>query len=123
MAAFATAPDVEARWRPLSAAETTVATTLLEDASTLLRALVPTIDQQITDGDIDENLVVAAVVQAVLPVLRNPDAMESESIDDWTGRYADVDPRIGFSAGDLDPLTPTTTTAAFTITPYGAPPE
>lgn len=44
MAAFAVYGDLEARWRPLSASEQTTATTLLDDASAIIRAEVPGAD-------------------------------------------------------------------------------
>ena len=46
MTAFATAADLAARWRPLAPSETTTATTLLDDASDIIRARVI-----VSDGD------------------------------------------------------------------------
>jgi len=44
MAAFATYQDVEARWRPLSESEQATATTLLDDASAIIRSECPSAD-------------------------------------------------------------------------------
>lgn len=51
--AYATTADVEARWRPLSAAEKTTATALLDDAAILIQSECPDIDQRIADGLLD----------------------------------------------------------------------
>lgn len=53
---FATVADLEARWRPLTAEEQARAEVLLADASAILRATCPTIDQRITDGTLDPEL-------------------------------------------------------------------
>ena len=89
MADFASTADVAARWRPLSAAETTVATALITDASAVLRARVPTIDARVTAGDLPVALPRSVCVQMVLRVLRNPDGLVSEQIDDYGIRRAD----------------------------------
>ena len=64
-APFATPADVAARWRPLSTAETTVALTLCADASALIRARFPGIDDQITSGTMDPDVVTAVVAGMV----------------------------------------------------------
>lgn len=53
MAAFATPADLEARWRPLTDAETVVATTLLADAAVWLRAWFPDLDARIASAAVD----------------------------------------------------------------------
>jgi hypothetical protein len=53
---FATVADLESRWRPLSSQEAAQAEVLLADASAILRAQCPTIDQRITDGTLDPEL-------------------------------------------------------------------
>jgi hypothetical protein len=84
---FAVAADVAAVWRPLTAAETEVAGTLVTYASALLRSLVPNIDQRITDGDLDGALARLAVVQMVKRVLINPEGVRSES--ETTGPFSE----------------------------------
>lgn len=122
MAALATVTDVENRWRPLSADETTVATTLLDDASEALRFRIPNLDQKITDGDVSEDLATATVVSMVVRVLRNPDAIKQESVGSYSRTFMD-DPQLMVTSDDLELLTPSSSTAAFTITPYGKAPS
>lgn len=89
MADYATTADVAARWRPLSAAESTVAAALLADASAILRARAPSIDDRLTEATLDPALPRSVAVQMVLRVLRNPDGLVSEQIDDYGIRRAD----------------------------------
>jgi hypothetical protein len=63
-AAFATAADVAARWRPLTSAEEQTAEVLAGDASALIRARFPGIDGQV-DPDI-LTMVVAGMVKRAL---------------------------------------------------------
>lgn len=74
MATYADTSDIEDRWRTLSPAETTRATTFLDDASSILRLAVPDLDTRIaadSTGDLARAAKVA-VVEAVLRVMRNP---------------------------------------------------
>ena len=70
--AFATATDVESRWRPLSVAEKATATTLLGDASAILRAECSDVDARLAatpptlDADIPKMIVCAMVKRAML---------------------------------------------------------
>jgi hypothetical protein len=53
---YATTSDLEARWRPLTPAETATAEVLLEDASAQVRSEFPTLDATIAGGaGIDPN--------------------------------------------------------------------
>ena len=72
--------DVAAGWRPLTAAETPVATQLITEATTLLSALVPGIASK------NQDLVRLVVLKMVRRVLKNPDGwrVKNESIDDFT---------------------------------------
>lgn len=83
MADFATVADVAARWRPLSASEQLVAAALLGDASAVMRARVPSLDDRVDDDTLDVALPRSVCVQMVLRVLRNPDGLVSEQIDDY----------------------------------------
>lgn len=96
----ATTADLEARWRPLSAQETTVGQTLLDDAWRMLRRhftkLGVDLDANVvTDADLSAEVVRVEAV-AVLRVLKNPDGMAQESIDDY--RYLRAD---GNATGEL----------------------
>jgi hypothetical protein len=84
----ATPADVVARWRPLSAQETTNAQTFLDDAWRMLKRktkdMSPSLDTQIgTDADLRAE-VVRVLATAVLRVMRNPDGKREESIDDYS---------------------------------------
>lgn len=72
--AFATAEQLEAAWRPLTDAEQTVATTLLEYTSALIRNRVRRVDEWIEEGRVDPTLVRLATILVVKRVLMNPDA-------------------------------------------------
>lgn len=67
---FANTYDIEARWRPLSDAETARATTLLRDASALIRAERPTVDAmmfaQTMDEQVPRMIAVAMVKRAMV---------------------------------------------------------
>jgi hypothetical protein len=72
MATYATVADVEARWRPLSASETTLAETLLGDAAVMLDSMVDTTDP-------DERLSKALTIVSANMVIRSLMATTSDS--------------------------------------------
>lgn len=78
--------DVAGLWRPLTDAETTVAMTLIDYASRIVRASVQEIDERITAGTLDAELVAHVVASMVVRFMRNPDGKRSgtKSIDDYT---------------------------------------
>lgn len=69
MADFATATDVANLWRPLTTAETTRATFLLEVASRRVRRDFPDVDARITAGTLALADVRDVVASMVVPVL------------------------------------------------------
>lgn len=102
--------DIEARWRPLSAAESEVAEVLIQDASLLLDTLRPNLAAAVVAGLVPEQLVVHAIVEAIQRVLRNPDLLRAQNITDGGGvgiTYGlgeDTNhslPRLRFSIEDL----------------------
>lgn len=82
----ATVADVEARWRPLTAQETTNAETFLDDAWWLVTSRRPTLEDDMTAGSVTEGNVIRVLATMVKRVLMNPGGYDSESIDDWSGR-------------------------------------
>ena len=82
----ASTSDIEARWRPLTAQETTNATAFLGDAWALLLSRRPKIEADMTAGAVTTANVVRVVCAMVLRVLKNPDGWDSEALDDWQGR-------------------------------------
>ena len=112
MANPATTADVVSRWRTLSAQETTNAQTFLDDAWVMLRrhftALGVDIEALITaDADLEED-VVRVIVTAVLRVMKNPDGLAQESIDDYTYRRDEASAAglLYFTDPELDGLVP-----------------
>jgi hypothetical protein len=105
--------DVEARWRPLSAGqETTNAWTFLDDAWVMLRrrmtALGVDVEADIaTDADLRDD-VVRVISTAVLRVLRNPEGLSQESVDDYTYRRDEAvsSGLLYFADDELDGLVP-----------------
>ena len=84
----ATTADVEARWRPLSAQEDTNAETFLDDAWVMLRRHFTRLEVDIetlaaADADLTADLI-RVMATAVLRVMKNPDGLSSESVDDYT---------------------------------------
>jgi hypothetical protein len=113
----ATVSDIEARWRPLGGTEVVKVDALLDDAWALLRQRVADIETR-TGDTLDADLVVLVVTSIVLRVLKNPDGIRQESIQDYSVTWA--------AAGGLyvtdDELAlladPATVGDAFTIRPY-----
>lgn len=114
MANPATTADIEARWRPLTTAETTVATTRLADAWRLLKRLVPDLETRMaTDPDLEADAV-QALAEAVMVVLRNPEGIRrgTVQVDDASRSYeydsgdggglSFTDAQIAALSGDAD---------------------
>jgi hypothetical protein len=80
--------DVTDRWRPLSAQETTNAQTFLDDAWRMLKRQLAAQGVDIEALMVDDADLTAEVIRveatAVLRVMKNPDAMRQESIDDYS---------------------------------------
>lgn len=72
--------DVESRWRPLSDAESDVAATLLEDATTLIDVHRPLLAAAVAAGTVPERIVIMTAAEAVIRVLSNPDRLSQQSI-------------------------------------------
>lgn len=120
----ATIADIEARWRPLSAPEQTVAATLLDDAWLILIQRLPSIPERIDNGTLNPELVISVLCAMVLRVLRNPEGKRQESIDDYSYMRdnAVAAGMLYVSDDELGLLDPSGASAvAFTIRPYGEP--
>ncbi|MDM2170809.1 Gp19/Gp15/Gp42 family protein [Mycobacteroides abscessus] len=77
---YASPSDVGGRLgRALDPSESPMVTTRLEDAERLLRARVPDLDQKITDGVIDVEIVKMIEANAVVRLVRNPNAYTGET--------------------------------------------
>lgn len=98
--------DVESRWRPLSAQETTNAQTFLDDAWGMLVRRFPNVESLfVTDAGLEPE-VIRLLATAVLRVMKNPDGKRQESIDDysWTRDAALSAGLLYFTADELDAL-------------------
>jgi hypothetical protein len=81
----ASTTDIEVRWRPLTAQESTNAEAFLADAWATILGRRPTIDADIAADTVSVDNVVKVVCAMVLRVLKNPDGYSQERIDDWSG--------------------------------------
>lgn len=114
MEPLAVPSDIEAVWRPLTAAETVVATGLIAQASLALRLRVPGVDALITGNELLTAAATAAVVNAVKRVLQNPDLDKqwSETTGPFTESHTVSDAissgALYFTAADLFGLVPST---------------
>lgn len=84
MANPTTINDIEARFRPLTSEETVTAAALLDDAWSLLLARRPSLDDDIAAVAVSTATAVRVVSAMVIRVLRNPEGMRSEQIDDYS---------------------------------------
>jgi hypothetical protein len=75
-------------------------------------------------GDVtllDQDVLAYVVREAVVARLSNPSGLQSETIDDYTYRYAESSRRVSILDEWWDLLSPDASSAAFTIRPYGEP--
>lgn len=119
MANPASTTDVVSRWRPLSTQETINAQTFLDDAWVMLRRHFTDLDVDIvaliaTDNALPEDdrtleaAIVRVIVTAVLRVMKNPDGLQQESIDDYTYKRDEAVSAglLYFGDDELDGLVP-----------------
>lgn len=83
MTAFATMHDVEAAWRPLTAAQLLIIDSRLDYVSAIIRARVIGVDARIAAGTLDSELVKHVTVDVVLRNLKNPEGKSQEQIEDY----------------------------------------
>lgn len=88
MADLATASDIAAQWRALSSDEEVRAAALLARASAIIRARFPDVDDRITAGSLDAELVGGVAVDMVVRRMQKPsDGVSSVTTDDTTFRW------------------------------------
>lgn len=105
-APFATPDDVAVRWRPLNADEVSTAYALSLDASMLIRARFPGIDDQVTAGTVDPDVlttVVAGMVKRAMVAPADGITQESEGLGPYSrGRsYANPLGNVFLTKADL----------------------
>ena len=82
---YAQLSDVQARLgRPLTDDEKTQAETLLDDVELEILTRIPDLDDRITNGDLDEKVVIRVEASAVKRVILNPEGYTSESDGDYS---------------------------------------
>ena len=93
---LATVGEVSSLYRPLTDAESALAKALLRRASALVRNAFPNVDAQIASGKLDPLVVAQAVINMVVRVLRNPEALRSVTTGPFTRAFD-----VGEAAGLL----------------------
>lgn len=119
---YATAADLEARWRPLSDVERVRADTLLGDASRRVRRRFPSTDARIASGALDVLEVVdvvAGMVKRVMLVGAEAESVsqQSQSAGPFSLSQTYTNPMgdMYFTANDLALLSEGTARRAFTV--------
>lgn len=114
--------DVEARWRPLDVSEATVAETLIVDAETLLNATLPTLQSLVDGGAVSSRLAFMTICNMVIRVLRNPDALTGQAVEDISQNFAGpaYDGRLYVSSEELAGLNAIVASAGGTVNTGGA---
>jgi hypothetical protein len=109
----ATTADLVSRWRPLSTLETTNGQTFLNDAYVMLSrrfvARNAVLDDLLDDDEDEFKAAVRRVMAtAVLRIMKNPDGLVREKIDDyeWQRGQAVADGLLYFTDEELDELLP-----------------
>lgn len=116
-----TVGDIQARWRPLDASEATVAETLIGDAETFLDNFRPTLAPLVPAG-VPQRIVTMLVANMVVRVLRNPDALTGQAVEDISQNFAGpaYDGRLYLTADELAMLDAAIEAAGGTPTESGA---
>lgn len=106
-APFATAIDVEERWRTLSPAETATANILASDASDMIRTRWSDVDDRIATGSLSADSLLRVVAGMVKRAMMNADVEGLESRAQTAGifsvsdKYANPNANLYFTAEDL----------------------
>lgn len=106
-APFATADDVEARWRTLSSAEITTADVLSTDASDMIRTRWSDVDDRIASGSLSADSLTRVVANMVKRAMIVGDREGLESRSQGAGpfsvsdKFANPNANLYFTAEDL----------------------
>lgn len=120
-APFATASDVEARWRTLSTAESTIADTLAADASNMIRTRWPDVDDRISGGSLSGESLTRVVAFMVKRAMDRPAPDGYETFTQGAGPFnaggklANPNGNLYFTAEDLRLLDGRTGRRAFAV--------
>jgi len=72
-------------------------------------------------ADLDQDVLKYVEIEAVLARMQNPNGYQSETIDDYTYRYGSESRRVSIIDEWWELLTPSSSSSAFSIRPYGEP--
>lgn len=97
---FATSADIEARWRPLSDAESALADQLAEDASDMIRERWGDIDVRVTSGAISANTLTRIVAKMVKRSMDRPVPDGFETFNQAAGPFS-TGGKVANPTGDL----------------------
>ena len=78
--------DVESRWRTLTAQEASIVETVIEDAQDILESAAEDLGIEFASTPRSERTYKRIVASMVIRVLKNPDGLLTETIDDYTYR-------------------------------------
>jgi hypothetical protein len=126
MEPFASATDLEARWKPLSADETARAGVLLAAASRMIRRTYRTVDARIAAGEINSEDVVDVVTAMVKRVMIRSDVEGLESRSETAGpwsyqdKFANPLGNMYMTADDKSVFASVNSGGAFSIDTYPA---
>lgn len=115
---YTTVGDVEARWRPLTPTETTVATALIEDAEDIINVRWADLDDRVTGGSLRTATVVRVVAAMVRRAMLNRDGEGVEQRTETVGpfgtsaRYVNPSNNLYLSADEAAALEPADTPRA-----------
>lgn len=114
MTTYATAAQVAAKWRTLTAAEAASVEAHLEEGSALLRRLIAGLDDAIADESVDAVLVRMVLTNAVLRVMRNPSGATSQTVGPESATFAGLNarPEVTFTEAELALLLPDSDTVS-----------
>lgn len=105
--AFAQLSDVEARWRPLTSEENLVASTLLADASDMIRERWSDVDSRVTSGALMASSLTRIVALMVKRAMQNPSAdgvsqfSQAAGVFSQSATYANPDGSLFLRAADI----------------------
>lgn len=100
MTDLASLTDVVNRWRPLTAAEQTVAAALLGDASAIVRANFPGVDADVASGAVSAATAAGVVAGMVKRAMMHADGVKSEGVGPYSVSYDNALGSLFLTAAD-----------------------
>jgi hypothetical protein len=86
---LATPEQIEPYWRPLTAAETVVATALIAVASSIIRRRIPDIDTRIADATVDVEVVYYVIAEMIKSAVEAPSRpVDAKGMSETAGPFS-----------------------------------